>query len=212
MLTHHFAAFQPTARRTPRQFPFFGQIYSQPDSPAEGTGATLLQKDSVDSDEMGFAIFPFLSNKASTMHKGMQGYGVFQDPTSMKCCPKCANDESPRTGWHRMIEGTHTGQPCVACSGAFASRLQEHEFLSEKTLFPANMTTSIASEVAEVKRTQEFKVVVFNKIAMEIADMLCVAVWLRVKGAASAHGKQCRVQTHSKHKSSHSVFFATHAV
>ena len=142
------------------------------------------------------------------MHKGMQGHGVgvFQEPTSMKCCPKCANDESPRTGWHSMIEGTHTGQPCVACSGAFASRLQELDLLSKKTPFPANMTASIASEVAEVKRTQEFKVVVFNEIT-GYADMLCVAVWLRVKGAASAHGKQCRVQTHSKHKSSHSVFF-----
>ena len=163
---------------------------------------------------MGFAIFPFLSNKASTMHKGMQGHGVgvFQEPPCMKCRPKCANDESPRTGWHSMIEGTHTGQPCVACSGAFASRLQELDLLSKKTPFPANMTASIASEVAEVKRAHEFKVVVFNKMAKEIADKLFIAVWLRVKGAASAHGKQCRVQTHSKHKSSHSVFLPTHAV
>ena len=65
------------------------------------------------------------------------------------------------------------------------------------------MTASIASEVAEVKKTQEFKVVVFNEIT-GYANMLCIAVWLRVKRAGWAHEKQHHVQTHTN-KAAHAL-------
>ena len=91
-------------------------------------------------------------------------------------------DEIQRTGWHRMIEDTlATNGSLFRC--IFSSHLQELDFLTENTLFPVKMTVSVASEVAKVKRTQEFKVVVFNE-RTGYANMPCVAVWLRVKEAA----------------------------
>ena len=106
-------------------------------------------KDGTDSDDMRDTVFLFLSNKASTKHSEVQGHGVFQEPTSMKCCPKCANDEIRRTGWRRMIEGTlATNGSLFRC--IFSSHLQELDFLTENTLFPVKMTVSVASEVAKV--------------------------------------------------------------
>ena len=63
--------------------PTFGAV----DKAASGK----LVKDGVDSNEMRFAVFLFLNHKAGTKHKGKQGHrvGVFQEPTSMKCRPKC---------------------------------------------------------------------------------------------------------------------------
>ena len=61
-----------------------------------------------------------------------------------------------------MIEGTHTGQKWKFVLVHCSSHILELDFLSEKTPFPVNMTASIDSEVAEVKRTQELKVVVLN--------------------------------------------------